>query len=197
MGRWTIMAALLSGLSFGAAASDKCAKIPDSKSRLACYDMDYRPTSEQMSDSQWEVMQHKSQLDDSPGVVISVGSARPIKDKFGRERQASLHVVCRENTTSLQLHFAGNFMSDTQGHGNVTYRLDSNQAQTASLNVSNDNKALGLWSGSQSIPVIKSFFGHDSLVVRALPFNESYVTATFPIAGIENAIKPLREACHW
>jgi hypothetical protein len=66
-------------------------------------------------------------------------------------------------------------------------------AKTKSSDESNDNEALGLWSGGAAIPFIKELFGATTLLVRATPFNESAVTAELPIAGLEEAIKPLRE----
>ena len=35
------------------------------------------------------------------------------------------------------------------------------------------------------------------LVAQVTPYNESPVTAIFNTAGLENAIKPLREICSW
>lgn len=52
-------------------------------------------------------------------------------------------------------------------------------------------------SGGQTIPVIQEMFDAEQLTVRATPFNESTITVQFPIAGLQEAIEPLREACNW
>ncbi|MDV6329028.1 type VI secretion system-associated protein TagO, partial [Idiomarina sp. Sol25] len=82
-------------------------------------------------------------------------------------------------------------------YGNVEYRVDENRAKTRGFDDSTNNKALGLWRGSQSIPMIKELFSSESLLVRFTPYGESAVSARFPISKIETAIKPLREACNW
>ena len=49
----------------------------------------------------------------------------------------------------------------------------------------------------QAIKYIKSLFGGKKLSVRAYPRSGNFVDAEFDITGIENAIKPIREACNW
>ena len=88
-------------------------------------------------------------------------------------------------------------MADIQGKGRITYRLDSEDAARHTFRESNDNQALGLWSGGQAIPFIKGMLGHDRMLIRATPFSDSTVTGEFNIAGLDEAIKPLREACNW
>lgn len=147
--------------------------------------------------SPWRVSESTSEIDDSPRVILSVSSSDLIRDKFGRVGRGDLVLRCLENTTVLYVNFAGNFMSDHGSYGNVTYRIDDAEARTARMRESTNHESLGLWSGGASIPVIKRMFGHDTLIVRATPYNESPVTITFPISGLSEEIKPLREACHW
>lgn len=106
-------------------------------------------------------------------------------------------MACRENETNLWIRFGECFMSSIQGKGRVTYRLDSEQAATRNFRESNNNMALGLWSGGTAIPFIKNMIGHDQMIVRATPFSDSTVTGEYNIAGLEEAVKPLREACNW
>jgi type VI secretion system protein VasI len=62
---------------------------------------------------------------------------------------------------------------------------------------STNNRSLGLWSGGRSIPVIKQMFGKKQMIARMRPFNENAFTVTFNISGLEEASKPLRNACGW
>lgn len=87
-------------------------------------------------------------------------------------------------------------MSSIQGKGRITYRLDTEQAKNRDFVESNNNMALGLWSGSSAIPFIKGMLGHEKLVIRATPFSDSTVTAQYDLSGLNEAIKPLREACN-
>jgi type VI secretion system protein VasI len=87
-------------------------------------------------------------------------------------------------------------MADSGGYDRVTTRIDDLRAETRSWVESTNNEALGLWRGS-GISFIRSMFGHDVLLVQATPFNDNTIIIEFPITGVEDAIKPLREACHW
>ncbi|RYF35466.1 MAG: hypothetical protein EOO38_28875 [Cytophagaceae bacterium] len=88
-------------------------------------------------------------------------------------------------------------MSSLQGAGRVTFRVDNQKAETKNFEESNDHEALGLWSGGSSIPWIKSLFGGDRMYVEATPYSESRISDFFPIAGLEESVTPLREACGW
>src|SRR5690606_23149510 len=102
-----------------------------------------------------------------------------------------------ENSTNVHISFAEHFMADLQGGGRVTYRIDDQRAKTRNFRESNDHSVLGLWGGGNSIPWLRELFGSERLVVRATPFNESAVEGEFNITGLEEVIKPLREACNW
>jgi type VI secretion system protein VasI len=184
----------------GASDGKECAAIKDDGKRLECYDLLFRSTvTVEPSDpeSRWRVKTETSKIDDSKNVFMSLEAKDPHRNRFGEAEHPTLLIACRENVTNLWIWFAGEFMSDLQGRGRVTYRIDKQEARSRSFRESNDHVALGLWSGGAAIPFIKEMFGASWLFVRAVPFSESAVTAEFPIAGIEEAITPLREACHW
>ncbi len=82
-------------------------------------------------------------------------------------------------------------------YGNIMYCLDSGTARTVNGETSTDNRAIGLWRGNRSIPVIKQMFGKSEMVIRMTPYGKSSFTATFDISGHEQAINPLRKACSW
>jgi type VI secretion system protein VasI len=177
-------------------ASEKCAAIPDSTERLACYDMEYRPATKSAKTSAWTVREEQSKMDDSKTVVVSLESEEALSKRFGGSDKASLIIRCQENETSVYFIMADHFLSSVQGYGEVTFRLDSAKPRTVGMSESTDNKALGLWGGS-AVGFVKKMIGHDSMVVRVTPFNESPLTTTFPITGIDDALKPLRAACKW
>lgn len=87
--------------------------------------------------------------------------------------------------------------SDYNDYGRVNYRIDSNPAKSVDMNESTDNRALGLWSGGKSIPLIKEMIGSSKFVARFTPYNESPVIMEFNISGLEKAILPVREQCKW
>lgn len=147
--------------------------------------------------SPWRVSRWTSDMDDSPAVALVSKSDELITGRFSGAGRAELLLRCLENTTNLYVKMNGHFLADIQGYGNVRYRIDDRQPATLRMKESTDNEALGLWSGGQSIPVIRRMFGHDKVTMQVTPFNQSPVTVSFPITGLEETIAPLRQACHW
>lgn len=187
---------------------NRCLDVADNDARLACYDEEagYVPAAEDASTTDqadagtdtgdWIVDVEKSVMDDSTNVFLYLRSHEQTNCPY-KDESHTVAIACRENETNLWFRFGGCFMSDIQGKGRITYRLDSDQARKKSFRESNNNMALGLWNGGQAIPFIKGMFGHERMIVRAQPFSDSQVTGHYNIAGIEEAIKPLREACNW
>lgn len=194
------IAALLSLITSVSQAQDAatCVGISNPDDRLNCFDAAFTEVSEPVSISGvWNVRVENSQLDDSKSVFMQVISEEPLRGRFGSMEYGSMMIRCRENTTSVFIFFGGHFMADIQGKGRVDYRIDSAPPRNVNMAASNDNNALGLWRGNQSIPFIRSLFGGDRLLVRATPFSESPVEMIFNIGGLEDQIAPLREACNW
>ncbi len=146
----------------------------------------------------WRVSERTSPIDDSKNVWLTVRSRERISHWLGKpSSHATLTLRCMENTTSLLINMNDNHMADIQGYGDVTFRLDTEQAFTRGLRQSTDNQMLGLWTGGVSIPVIKRMFDHEQVTIRATPYNQGPIIVTFPIHGLREQIEPLREACHW
>lgn len=184
------------------AALKVCAAIPEDLDRLACYDRVSGKTPKRAirsaSSDNWVVTESVSKLTDDRNVTMYVSSDKPVDCGWNRGDKILLVVRCHENTTSMYFvtgcHMASSTYND---YGDITYRLDELDAQTVGGDASTDGKALGLWRGAQSIPVIKQMFGKTQMVVRMLPYNQNAFTATFDISGLEDQIAPLRTACNW
>ena len=181
-------------------ASD-CIKISNDLDRLACYDEASGRTPQikvEKSKGSWEAYSTTSKLTDDKNVFVSVDSNETVNCSFGRGSKVTLMLRCMENTTAIffstQCHMTSSKYSD---YGDVTYRLDTDKAKTVSMDNSTDNRALGLWSGGTAIPFIKEMFDKSTMVARMTPYNESPFTATFDISNAKDAVKELREACHW
>ena len=146
----------------------------------------------------WQVSKEKSALDDSESVYVSVGAQESLASKYGGgSSRIYLFVRCQEGVTAALFTFGDHFMSDIQGYGRIDYRVDDKKASHLSTITSTDNNSLGLWSGKRAIPFIKAMMAGDKLVIRATPYGESPVKATFPIAGLTGAVTDLRKACKW
>lgn len=188
---------VLLALSSTAFSAEECTSLSDNQKRLACYDMKYKPVETTEIAGKWLVSKEVSKLDDSQSVYLQVRSNEKIIKRSGGSDTATLMIGCRERKTSLIIILAGEFLADVGGFGSVTYRIDNQKAKTQSFSASTDHEALGLWSGGESIPLIKALFDHNVMIVRATPYNQSPETLTFPISGLKSVIDPLRKACGW
>ncbi|MGN7500167.1 type VI secretion system-associated protein TagO [Pseudomonas lactis] len=188
---------VLLAVSSTAFSADECTSLSDNQKRLACYDMKYKPVETTEKKGKWVVINEVSKIDDTKSVYLEVSSNEKIIKRSGGSDTATLTIRCRERKTALIITLAGEFLADVGGYGSVTYRIDNLKAKTQSFDASTNNASLGLWSGNESIPVIKSLFDHEVLVVRATPYNQSPETLTFPISELKSVIDPLRKACGW
>jgi type VI secretion system protein VasI len=179
-----------------------CRTIESDLDRLACYDRESGRTPVTTvvpTKSEWGVRVDESEMTDETTVVLRVESEDPVQCNFSGMERPTLILRCQENTTAVYIATDGCHMASSEynNYGDVTYRLDNDPARTRGFQESTDNRALGLWSGGEAIPLIKAMLGHDEMLVRFTPFSSSPLTAKFPIAGLDEAVRPLREACGW
>jgi type VI secretion system protein VasI len=185
----------------------ECSAIEDSVARLACFDAAVAPVKEAANEAaaaelaptnpgEWLTEVETSPIDDSTNVYSIVLAKEAYEGTYATHRPA-LIIRCVENTTSLVLNFDGDYMSDLAQRGRVTTRVDDRPAVEKSMVESTSNEALGLWGGGSSIPFIKTMLGGEIFLVRAIPVNSNPVTVEFNIAGIDEAVRPVREACGW
>jgi type VI secretion system protein VasI len=202
--RSACIALMLAGgttVAIGQTTPEQCGAVDDGAERLVCYDLLFRvdrkaPTAS--SQSRWVVSSETSRLDDTTNVFLTLVSSDTFPRRFsGGAAHGSMIVRCMENTTSMIFRMGDHHLADLQSYGRITYRIDETSAKTQRFVESTDNRALGLWNGGSSIPFVKALFGAENLLVQITPFGESPITVDFPIAGIEDEIVPLREACGW
>lgn len=138
------------------AAIDDCLTIENMFSRLRCYDEEagFDPAAvkedevtiegeQSVRRGDWRVQVETSRIDDSTNVYLELTSDEHTNCPYERTPH-HLAIACRENQTNLWVYFGGCFMSDHNGKGRVTYRLDSEDARTEAFVNSNDHSALGL-----------------------------------------------------
>lgn len=200
--RTIVTAAAILAAGSAMASPDACIQIENDLDRLACYDKEVgrTPTQERVPTDagEWSVRKETSKLTDQANVYAAVESEEVINCGWNRGEKIRLFVRCMENSTSL-IFQTGCHMTSSEynDYGDVTYRLDDDKARTVGMQESTNHRSLGLWSGGRSIPVIKQMLGKSQMVVRMTPYGESPFTASFNIAGLDEAIAPLREACGW
>lgn len=191
-----IACGLLAAIPAAAEDGKDCATIQDDPKRLLCYDLIFKIKQTTTQQSKWRVEEQTSKIDDRKNVYLALDSKERLAGRFGQKEHARLLFTCREGKTAFYITFGGHFMSSTN-NGTITYRIDKRPAAKKGMRESTDHQALGLWSASEAIPFAKDLFGAQSLYLQATPHSESPVSAEFEIAGLEQAIKPLADACKW
>lgn len=185
-----------------AASIEQCAKIEDNDRRLTCYDLEYRIESSSSAPvgtvkSAWGVRRDKSKIDDSKSVFGTLESKEENTGRYGKPYRVRMQARCMENTTAIYWVFGGEFMADNASWGKVTFRFDDTKAFERVLDVSSDNKALGLWSGGKAIPFLRRLAKTKTLLMRYTPYNESSRTVEFLLEGTQEVVKEIAETCNW
>ncbi len=129
-------------------------------------------------------------------LVVST-SQEQFRNIVGQRAKLSLEIACQNNTTSLRLKFAGNIVASALDTARVRFSVDDGPPEDYMFSVSNDFKAVGLWSGEEAIPVIKTLMDADTLTIEGAPYFSSPVKAGFAIHGLSTAIQPVRGSCNW
>lgn len=174
----------------------KCAVIDGDLARLECFDklakskhLDGRqlqPVSIS-GKGKWQVSVDVNPVDDSKTVTL-VLDADSGKNRWGKA--VYLVARCKSNSTDLYIGWNDYLGSEAV----VLTRVGDNKAITQNWSLSTDKKAS---FHGKPIPFLKEMLTSPKLVAQITPYNESPVTAVFNTAGLENAIKPLRETCNW
>jgi type VI secretion system protein VasI len=144
----------------------------------------------------WLYRTETSRVDDSTSIILLLSAKDLARDRVGRTFRFELSIRCAEGTTAFAIDFDGLVVS-AQSAAEVTWRVDSRPPGAMAMQRSEDNRALGLWSTESAVPFIQNLFGGQTLVIRVNPLSGTQMVSEFPIAGIEEAIVPLRQACGW
>ncbi len=179
-----------------------CAKDKSPTTRLTCFDAlaakHAAPVASTVTPpgSKWTVSTETSPIDDSKTVTLRVSADSSIHGWPRKTYTPALFIRCKERKTEA---FVVTGMPPTVEHGNsggatVTLRMDKAPAYKLNTTKSTDGEALFLPSATVQV---KKLLEGSSLLFEFVPFNASPQMTTFQIAGLADAIKPLREACKW
>lgn len=130
-------------------------------------------------------------------LLMTSQSFQPLPGIFGQEEHAELTLSCIENTTGFEVRFGQNFMSSVGDFGTLIYKVDDEAPVALETQASPDNEALGFYAGADAIPLIRSLFGGERLLVSATSFTGRTLNASFSIEQIEPAVSSLRDLCNW
>jgi len=174
----------------------QCAAIAAGAERLACFDAlttrlgtAKSGAAAPVNRGQWEVSAATSPLDNSQNVFLSLAANETITGLGGRARP-TLIIRCKEGKTDAAVSWDVYLGLDTT---TVLTRIDSARATTSLWDISTNNKATFHQRPKQ---FLRELSGHQVLLAEVVPYGENPAMVTFAIAGVDEAAKPLREACH-
>jgi type VI secretion system protein VasI len=187
-------------LSAATAADDKgiakCAVIKGDLERLSCFDelakvknLDGpQQKSTPTGVGNWLVKDEINPIDDTRKVVLGLKSSSG-QGRYGTP--IALFVQCKSGKTELYISWNDYLGGDEVP---ILIRVGKSTAKNEVWDISTDNEAS---FSPAPIPLLKQLIESDTLLAQVTPYNESPVTAIFDLAGLKNAIAPLRETCKW
>lgn len=174
----------------------KCAAIAGATDRLACFDALAKQlggagpgTPAPTAVGEWKVSTKTSPIDNSRNVFLTLDANESIQGLGGRV-QPALIIRCKEGRTEAVINWGVYLGLDTT---TVLTRLDDEKASTALWDISTDNKAT---FHKRAEKFLRQLVGHQKLLAEVVPYGENPALVTFSIGGLDEAAKPLREACH-
>lgn len=174
-----------------------CAQIEGDLARLDCFDqlakknklngpMSIAANSE--GTGNWQVSRQVNPIDDTETVTLRLESSTG-KSRFNRIPELILR--CKSDKTEMYINW-----SDFLGNKVVVLeRLDKEKAFSTTWSISSDKKAS--FYPRSPISRIRKMMNGTVYIAQITPYSESPVTATFKLEGLNVAIKPLSEVCHW
>ncbi|EDM71441.1 lytic murein transglycosylase [Roseobacter sp. AzwK-3b] len=142
----------------------------------------------------WVISQERAAIDDSPEVIAVNYSAYDARSFSGT---TALLAQCREGETSIVFIQDDFIMSAIRRNSfDITYRIDSERAQSTRWNELTNNKGAGLF-GSGSEDFLRGLYDAEDFFIRLTDGNGQRYDAEFDLAGIQDAIEAVAGACGW
>ena len=152
-----------------------CAGIANDPERLACYDAIFRaaPT--------------------NPANSVAFNSEQLIPARPSGRQPAVMTVACVSDELSVKFAFAGNTMSAIGNDAGITLQLDLQAARSRTLPTADNNTALII--NRDAAAFLDSLQGATNLTVRVTPVSSRSLSVRFKLAGVDEAVAPVRAAC--
>jgi type VI secretion system protein VasI len=142
--------------------------------------------------SQWNVQSKVEKLDGTTTVTLSLDSSDTVKPQYGQPETGTIIARCLNNKTELFIAWP-EFLGVGRGI-EVRWRTDNMPITTETWNPSSSGKAA---FSPNPVAFLKKLADRSELLLSVAPFGKVATTLTFPVAGLEEALKPLRAACKW
>jgi type VI secretion system protein VasI len=182
-------------------AMAKCAAIKSIAERGACYDdlaksLDLDKPAVQITKpagpGKWTIQTETSPIDDSTSVFISLEGNQSLSAWPGKSVKPTLVARCLEGHKRV---YVVTGMTDAGDETRVRYRLDKEKAVSGTWSNSKDQSAV--FFPGQDISFLKQLMVHSILYFEITPFESNPTASEFDLSGLEQASKPLQDACKW
>ena len=172
-----------------------CAAVENDIARLQCYDALAEPVgsphtsgSDAATTGNWTVQDETNPIDDTRLVTVALRSA---SGTTVGGAPIVLILRCQSGDTSAYINWQEYLGSDA----NVLTRVGTDEASTLGWLRSPDRQST--FAPGNNVEFIQRLLGADRLVAQITPYNANPIRANFDLAGIEDALAPLRETCGW
>lgn len=172
-----------------------CAAISGPTERLLCYDKlqpppntpEPTPEVKDVRDSSaWRHTDEADRLDGSRMLVALV-----LASDNSEPGSAAFYIRCLKGKTEVFATWPKYLGARAVA---VRWRADEMPVRGERWSPASDGRAA---FHPNPIQFVKSLSGKRELVLNMQPYNETASSLTFPIAGIDEAVKPIRAACKW
>lgn len=173
------LALLCLGAAPAAAQSgEQCAALDNNSERLACYDGIFR-----------------SGTDGAETQSVTFQSAQLIPARPSGRAPATMTVACTAGNLSVAFAYAGNTMSALGRDAGITFQLDLQAARSRTLLADSTNTALVIDDSAEAAAFLDMLAGANNLTTRVTPVNSRSLSVRFSLAGVLEAVAPVRDAC--
>jgi len=179
---------LVSFTAASIAGEPHCSLLADDSERMHCHLQSAAPPKKAAA---WLVSESRSMQ----SVVATQTANWPVQCGA---HEGTVTVVLSCQKTSMRVVFSTACPLASAGdESKVIFRMQGVEAANKSFLVGGNTRSLTLNQHEEVIDLVKSWFAHDQVNVTIQPSDNQAFSASFDIAGLEEAVKPLRHACEW
>ena len=176
----------------------KCAAIASDLERLVCFDtlaraqgLD-RPQARPVPTADvgaWQIRDQVNPLDDTRTVDLALVATSGVAPD---DRPVILNLRCQSGETEVYINWRSYLGSGAQ----IATRIGTGEVDRQRWSTSSNQQAT-FYPRNDAVAFIKALMTADRLVAQVAPSGGNPITAVFDTQGLDNAVKPLRQACRW
>lgn len=171
-----------------------CSQLLNQTERLECFDKVFSFSGKsKIFPKSWSLRTTKNAMTDGRDVIVSKRSMNLVKNRFGTSQtKALLSLRCTENRKEFVVSF-DTYLSAKNVF--VQTRIDDGEVQDGKWDATSNGKAFYTVHEAFLDKFMPQLYGHKKLLFKVYPFADNPFTVQFDITDIQEAYKPVLEAC--